>query len=263
MTRPESGAARAQLSGPIAQLVDHWQRAGLAAGWPSDEPWWLPPVDTVASCLVDLGDLGQPANDLAAACTALGAARAGAGFDLAQTRTDLLAVLGIAAVDELTSLAALDSVTLGWIDATLDQRTAAGSIDPLTQLASTDYLQARIGELYAAASKSGTTAAITHELLVVRLRPTADPMLREMRMVLVERALRSVFDGGETLARLAPNAVVALVDAAPQLHEPRIRDSLAALDEWLTASHALTQLRWVALPTIASELPGMLRRVAG
>lgn len=243
----------------VDELITRWQAASRSDGWPADETWWLPEVAEVARLLAGVT---HPADGLRAACTDLGTGRAAAGFDLTESRADLKAVLRLAGVDAVTSLNAVDALTLGWIEGTLSAAAGSGSVDPLTRLASRDYLLVRLDELYAAAAKLGGTPAESHELLVVRLRTAPETLVREMRMVLLERALRSVLDGGQTIARLAPNVIVAVVEQVGELNDDRNSLLQAAFEEWLTPEQlAEAPLAWSALPEDVADLPLLLRRI--
>ena len=256
---PVDAVAPAGPVDAVEQLIDDWQSASLSAGWPADEPWWLPEVDPVAR---SLAASTSRSGGLAAACSDLGTGRAEAGFDLEDARSDLMIGLRLVGSDAVNSMRALDALTLGWIEATLTAAREAGSVDPLTRLASQDYLLVRLGELYAAAAKAGGTPAQSHQLLVVRLPTASEPLVREMRMILLERALRSVLDAGQTIARLAPNVVVAVVETAGETSDATNGRLRAALDEWLSPEQLEgAAVEWHPLPDGAGDLPLILWHV--
>ena len=89
--------------------------------------------------------------------------------------------------------------------------------DPLTGLVSMDYLTTRLGEVYRAADVAGT------RYLGSRLgrrpgRPDRPPGWDRMTpLILAGDAMRTVFDGGQTLARLSDHMAVALTEREEML----------------------------------------------
>ena len=90
--------------------------------------------------------------------------------------------------------------------------------DPLTGLVTLEYLRTRLGEVYRAAEVADSRVSATHALVVVRVdlrgRRGWDRMTP---LILTGDALRTVFDGGQTLTRLADHMAVALTDREPVL----------------------------------------------
>jgi len=76
--------------------------------------------------------------------------------------------------------------------------------DPLTSLATAEYLRSRLAEVYRGAARTGERAAHRHVLVVVELArmPSGHDLEASLRAIDVAEALRSVFAGDETVAGL-------------------------------------------------------------
>lgn len=124
------------------------------------------------------------------------------------------------------------ALSLAWNEVSLQYLHGLSCEDPLTGLASLPHLRSRLDELHRAAGQSGAYVSSDYALVVVELDaarpaparrasgPTAESLSARfstvLRMVEVAEALRTVFSGGETLARVGGHRAVALVprDAA-------------------------------------------------
>jgi GGDEF domain-containing protein len=163
-------------------------------------------VSPVAACAVagralawDGVSLGEALAGLRAACAAVGAAAPG--------------------VD------AVETLSVAWSEATLEFLHDLSCEDPLTGLASLPHLRTRLAEVYREAERTASPVKGTHALFVVDVgggtggdAPT-DTFSRALRLAAVADALRTVFSGEETIARVGANRVVALVRRAPDLGE--------------------------------------------
>lgn len=196
----------------LSALRARWRRASLASGWRFPGDWALPEVDAV--CMAVLRD-GKPDVPLAR----LARARAAAGADLAETLVDLAALHAVLAEREglghvspdidSTPSRLLRVAALAWADVATGRLADAGVIDPLTGLPSAAYLRTRLGELYRLPARG---AAADHTLLVVSMNLSeVAGWPRLTAMILLGDALRTVFDGGETLASLGPSTAAALL----------------------------------------------------
>ena len=134
--------------------------------------------------------------------------RAVAGISLAETLLDIdvLADLAPDFGDVLRRAA-----SLGWADRAAAPTEAV--VDALTGLASAEYLRVRLGEVYRAAEAEGCSAGATHALVVIRLgRAGAARWTQDLPMILVGDAMRTVFAGGQSLARIGPVVAVSLTE---------------------------------------------------
>jgi len=246
-----------------AALRSRWCAASLAAGWRYPSDWATAEVDAVCRAAAAGADLAAP-------LAALGRARAHGGACLAETLTDLAALHavltapdGLVAPDpDALPVAFLRPAAEAWAEAaTLPGRPA----DPLTGLATLDYLRVRLGEVHRHAGRHGL-APDWMALLVVTVDLTAVVgWSRLVAQVLVAEALREVFDGGETVATLGPSTAVVLAPREPDLtHRAAaawrlIADRLAA-DPSLAA--ARLGVRVERLPGTEAEALRVLREVA-
>jgi hypothetical protein len=184
------------------ELQDLWFVQSNTAGWLFASDWHDPAVEALCeACLHD--------DNLWPAAERLGSARACAGASLGETLADidgLTAVLPGIAADVLHR-----AVSIGWAD----QMTAPtpSVFDPLTGLVSHEYLQTRLGEVYRASDITAGRVSASHALVVVRLElGDRSGWERITPLMLAGDAMRTVFDGGQSLARLADHMAVVLAE---------------------------------------------------
>lgn len=206
-------------------LKSRWRTASLAAGWAFPADWPLAEVDEVCAAMLEDTDPGE-------ALVRLGRARAEAGAGLSETLVDLAAlhaVLTDAAPVVAPSVDALPSWMLrltaqGWADVVTKQAGDRTAEDPLTGLATAAYLRTRLGEVY----RESPVVSLDYTLVMMRLEVhRATGWSRVVAMTLASDALRTVFDGGETLATLGPCVAAVLVRLDDQL--PRKVSNLRVL----------------------------------
>lgn len=184
-----------------------WAARSLDSAWAFPSDWSTPAVEALCEAIVARADVFPAAERL-------GQARAAAGIGLGETLAD---------IDQLAALVPARhaepmrrAVSLGWADGSCGP--TGHVFDPLTGLVSQEYLELRLGELYQAAAAEGLVVSDHHALVVVRLElPTTRPWDRVLPMILVGECLRTVFDAGETLARLGEPMVAVLVPRGPGL----------------------------------------------
>lgn len=182
-----------------------------AADDPTDDPSHGPVpggFEAVADALVSGGSAEV-------ASAAAGRALASDGVSLGETLSGLretYAALGGAAPD----LAVVEALAVAWSEATLEFLHEVSCEDPLTGLATMPHLRARLAEVYREAEGEVRSTKVTHALVVVDVgggvggeAPT-DTFTRALRFATVADAVRTVFPGEETIARVGPRRVVAL-----------------------------------------------------
>lgn len=189
------------------ELRRRWFEQSTEAGWSFVDDWPHPAVDALCEACVTGFNVWAPAERL-------GAARAERGVSLDETLADLDALVCVR--PDIAEAVVHRAASLGWAERMTTPRTAV--FDPLTGLVSVDYLRTRLGEVYRAADVAGANVSSTHSLVAVRLdlagRTGWD---RLTPLILAGDAMRSVFDGGQTLARLADHFAVALTAREPML----------------------------------------------
>lgn len=207
--------------GPAAAaraLRSRWRTASLASGWPYPGDWAVPEVDPVCEAVV-------AGTDVEDAVPRLASARARAGSGLGETLRDVAALhavltavegrdgLVIADPDALPSRL-LRVTAVAWSEVLLRQLAHSEVRDGLTGLSSTAYLRARLREVYRA-------GAHPQHVLVVFAPDLAGASgwSRLAAMVLLADVLRSVFDGGQTLAVLGPTIAAVLTERSSTLGE--------------------------------------------
>ncbi|MEU7478904.1 GGDEF domain-containing protein [Lentzea sp. NPDC042327] len=189
-------------------LKARWRTATMAAGWAFPADWPLAEVDEVCAAVSE----GTDPSD---ALVRLGRARAEAGAGLGETLLDLAALHAVLTdeshvvspdVDALPSRM-VRTTALGWADVVTRQAGDCAAEDPLTGLATTAYLRTRLGEVY----RETPVVPLDYALVLLRLDThRATGWSRVVAMTLASDALRTVFDGGETLATLGPSVAAVL-----------------------------------------------------
>ncbi len=161
-------------------------------------------------------------DDATAAAAEVGRTLAADGASLGEALSGLRACAALMGTGEPTFVAA-EALATAWSEATLAFLGDVSCEDPLTGLASAAHLRARLEEVYRAADLVGDSVRSSHALLVAdagdltprpgHLRPgeTADPFAHALTLAGVAEAVRGVFPGEETLARVGRDKVVALV----------------------------------------------------
>lgn len=190
-----------------ADLRERWLAQSSAAGWAFVSDWHHPAVDALCEACLQGQNIWAPAERL-------GAARADKGVSLGETLADLDGLVSL--VPDVADGVVHRAASLGWAERMTTPRHAV--FDPLTGLVSVDYLRTRLGEVYRAADVAGSKVSTTHALVTVRLNLAGRTGWDRLTpLILAGDAMRTVFDGGQTLARLADHMAVALTDRAPML----------------------------------------------
>ena len=189
------------------ELQDLWFVESNTAGWVFASDWHDPAVEALCeACL--RGENLWPAGER------LGSARASAGASLGETLADVDASDRGAAGRRHRRAAPRRIARLG----RSDDEPAPTVFDPLTGLVSPDYLRTRLGEVYRAADIAAGKVSVSHALVVVRVDLTDRAGWdRITPLILAGDAMRTVFDGGQSLARLADHMAVALTEREAML----------------------------------------------
>ncbi len=183
-----------------AYLRAQWSQRSAATGWSFPSDWDCPAVDAVCECVTSEADVWPAAERL-------GRSRAAAGVGLGETLADVDALVSLlpASFADILRRAA----SLGWAERIV--AAPVGISDPLTGLVSREYLQIRLAEIYQAANARRSDVSQQYALAVVRIDLAGrSAWQRTLPMILVSESLRTVFDGGETLAQLGEPMAVAL-----------------------------------------------------
>ncbi|MGP4021115.1 hypothetical protein [Saccharopolyspora sp. 5N708] len=221
-------------------LRDRWRTASFAAGWPFPSDWSSSAVEAVCAAMIAGDDLSEPLVEL-------GVARAEAGVGLAGTLLDLAALHavstgehdGLVSADpDAVPTAMVRSTALGWAEVVTRLSIGREVVDPLTGLNTASYLRTRLHEVYRAAGVEGRCVDEEYALIMVSFGAATDGFPRMMAMVLVADVLRTVFDGGETVALLR-SATAAVLAARDQALAARCRQARSMIQHRLAADPAL------------------------
>ncbi|KAA1423846.1 hypothetical protein FE697_009820 [Mumia zhuanghuii] len=105
-------------------------------------------------------------------------------------------------------------MSIAWTETAIHDAYETSCEDPLTGLASAAHLRSRLDDAYRLAERSGVLASDTAAFVVVEVSGGVGPdmgLLRSLSMLVIADALRTCFDGDETIARLGEHRAVALV----------------------------------------------------
>ncbi len=189
------------------ELCQQWKARSSAYGWALPSDWHVPAVDAVCEAVIADADVW-------AAAERLGRDRAGVGVSLAEALADVDGLATIAAARYTDPLRR--AVSLGWADRI--SAPPASVEEPLTGLATPEYLQVRLGETYRAAEASGASIGAASALVVVRIDLDGQRgWQRTLPMILVADAMRQVFDGGQSLVQLGESVAVVLCEREEML----------------------------------------------
>lgn len=149
-------------------------------------------------------------------CAAVGQSLAQDGVPLDEALDGLEATYRLVRAT-LPDHAATRALAGAWGEATLGYLHRLTCEDPVTGLASLAHLQSRLSELYRGELRGGRPGA-SHALVVIDLpRPVEGPveeatdlLAADLRVLGSAEVVRTVFDGDETIARVARDRVVVL-----------------------------------------------------
>ncbi len=171
-----------------------------------------------------VGEALQSGGPVAAPCATVGRALARDGASLEESLAALRATFhALTGCDP--DFETLQALSVAWSEATLEFLHDVSCEDPLTGLASRSHLRTRLAELYRDAERSGRPVQDDHALVLVDTVLTDPPtptglghaLVKELRLASVADAVRAVFSGGETVGRLRPDRVAAVVERRPEL----------------------------------------------
>ena len=250
---PRDPFAAVPGDGASIALRERWFELTAAGPWTFQSDWHDPAVDALCEACLS-------GRNVWACAERLGAVRAAGGVGLAETLADVDALMTVR--PDLPADLLCRAVSLGWADRT--QTPAVAVLDPLTGLASVDYLRQRLREVYRAADVAGPKVSAGSALVVVRTAATGRGWAREAPLIMAAHALRTVFDGGQTLARSSDRVALALTTRDRAL--PRRVQLLGGVLQGLlpqTAGGPATPLPRVWIEKLPDDLDAALDLVEG
>jgi len=113
---------------------------------------------------------------------------------------------------------AVQALVAGWSEAALSSLNQISCEDPLTGLASTAHLRSAFSALFRDHQNGARHPRESHALVVVdlpgdahALRTSGDPLGRALRLARLGDGARTVFPGGDVIARVNPHRLAVLV----------------------------------------------------
>lgn len=183
-----------------------------------------------------VGEALASGTDPCAACAVVGRRLSGGGVDLGEALHGLRLTFALISGSE-PDFRSAEAISLAWSEETLAYVHQLSCEDPLTGLASSAHVRARLSEIYRGAEQGGRSVATSHALVVIDL-PTvpedgaADPFTSTWQLVREAEHVRAVFSGEETLGRLGPARLVVLTQRGHGLGRQvaGLRDLILARD---------------------------------
>ena len=186
---------------PLDALREQWRSASLSSVWRHADDWYHPSVDA----LLDALSQGSPAEP---ACERLGYARAVAACGIAESIDDLTCLF--TTINHSVPVAAVRSLTLGWVDGLAVTTPPMSCIDAASGLHSLEYFIVRLQETYETHDHSSERSA----LLFIDVGLENVPLWgRVARSAGMGRTLTDTFGTGRPIAALGGGFYVTL--AAP------------------------------------------------
>jgi hypothetical protein len=145
-------------------------------------------------------------------------------------------------------IALVRALAEGWADAGRGWTTCQ---DPLTGLATAEYLRTRLGELYRRTGGAAPPAS-GYRLVVVALDPGIDPWRRTARLIVLGHELHRFFTRGESVCLLGRGRIAAVAPETAELD--RELDALRRGTCWKHGAAMWT----VALPACHEEAMSLL-----
>lgn len=256
--------------GRIAEdaLRERWFACSNALGWSTPAEWPHETVDEVCAA-VAAGKVGPP---LEQAIARWAGARAATGIGLSETLSDL-AALHTAVSGALGDLRPREGgvpgadgsrlirvVSLGWTDVACGDLSDTAAVDPLSGLASAQYLRTRLAEVYRSARARGAKVGDEHALVQVTMAVAG--WSRIAPLTIVGDAAMVVFDAGESIAVLGRSTVVVLAPREGLAARVKVLRNL--LDRRMPAAVGLVEapsVRTVALPATHDGACTVLQRL--
>lgn len=197
--------------------------------------------------------------DIASVALVVGASAANLGSSL-QEVLDLLE----RAYEEHGAEPAYDvvkAIAVAWSDEALMHRHQESCEDPLTALSTLAHLRARLGDIYRGAEREGSRVGQHHALVVVELPVIPGNQLSgSLAMLEAAEALRTVYSGEETIARVSTRRIVTLADRSRV--DKETLELLQILIRQLHTGEAEPRMWVEALPQRASGIGWLLNELA-
>lgn len=106
------------------------------------------------------------------------------------------------------------AAAVAWSEAVVAHHHSTSCDDPLTSLASMPHLRSRIDDIYRLADRDGFNVRAKYAFLVLELPPTPKtPLAGQLAMLEAAVAVRTVYNGDETIAQVAPRRIACLVES--------------------------------------------------
>ncbi|MDP3968220.1 MAG: hypothetical protein Q8Q02_08050 [Nocardioides sp.] len=142
------------------------------------------------------------------ACTVAGRRLARDGYSLHESLAALRQTVWSVCSRE-PEFSVTSALSVAWSEETLAHLHQVSCEDPMTGLASTAHLRARLSELYRG-EVADRGVATEWALVVLDLDGGGDRLTRSLRLTRAGRAVRTVFNGSETVARTGNGRLLVL-----------------------------------------------------
>ena len=160
--------------------------------------------------------------DASNACATVGRDMARDGADLGEA-LDGLRITYARVLGGEPDFRAVRALGVAWSEETLGYLHQLSCEDPLTGLASLAHLRARLSEVYRIAEQGGTSATISHALVILDLPLLArasvweDAFEATLRLARLAESARMAFPGGETICQANQRRLVVVAQRSDLL----------------------------------------------
>ncbi|MHB1489583.1 MAG: hypothetical protein ACYCTH_03705 [Cellulomonas sp.] len=211
------------------QLREQWRLESTESVWIRPADWYHPAVDALVEAVA------EGAVPVAVA-ERLGEVRAADGVGINEAIDDLTCLYRSLGSAE-PPLALVRALCAGWASAQASMVVLGTCIDPESGLPTREYLIVRLGELYGAAARAGTTPATTHGLILIDVSTAGvSPWTRMACAAAIGAALGDAYGDGRPMASLGAGLFAVVVErddnlgAHTALLRERVRDQAAMFD---------------------------------
>ncbi|MCR6492679.1 hypothetical protein [Cellulomonas sp. P24] len=203
------------------QLREQWRVESTESVWIRPADWYHPAVDALVEAVE------QGAVPVAVA-ERLGEVRATDGVGINEAIDDLTCLYRSLGSAE-PPLALVRALCAGWASAQASTVVLGTCIDPESGLPTREYLIVRLGELYGAAARAGTTPTSTHGLVLIDVSTAGvSPWTRMACAAAIGAALGDAYGDGRPVASLGAGLFAVVVERDENLgsHAALLRDRI-------------------------------------
>lgn len=203
-------------SAPPPQLRELWRSESAETVWLRPSDWYHPAVDALVEAV-------QEGLVPVSVAERLGEVRGADGVGIHEAIDDLTCLYRSLGNSE-PPLELVRALCAGWASAQASAAVLGTCIDPESGLPTREYLIVRLGELYGASQRQGTTPSGTHALILVDVATAGgSPWTRMACAAALGAALADVYGDGHPMAAVGTGLFAVLAERGDDLGAQVIR----------------------------------------